>query len=1056
MYKGKVYMKRFFYSIIMSFVVAISYGLVAFKTQDVLSATQQTSQYSEGVFEAVQEWNTYNQSSISAVDLEASVNLADNWKNTGALPTATDRTNKTVSIGKMGYDDIPYAKLFDVTTEGWGTTNVVLEFGDAEYKKGALSSDNNYTIVSNLVSGLSALKYNSTEMIFEIAGNFTGTIEFLYRAVINKENGEIEATNFGTITILVENVGVYMTATYNGGVSIPEADVNNYTYDAEFFRQYIAFGYSNGTTIPKESFNIGTLKSGPDIDPYYEVSVDKTVFNTTQYVSVSYYEVSGLDENSTPIYAVKLTSTVEITFTKEIVYEDTVNVFINGNLIGETTESVRHHLSFSAGERISGEITCTTGVSYGDLTLVTTGVPFILQTHMALIDPSDPENSKSKKVFELIQYPIEVGTYEVTLQKVDNSTGFTENIYLQIEVTTTVAPTINLYQSVIELPKGSNISNLDSEFRTNISSITLFDGSSLDRTSINNSGIVVITCDIESSATAGDYAIRYSYICPTSGLEGNAVATLSIIDEAPEVSLVLAKLQSDSTNVLHNGSVPITTPLYFVVTAVDPEEDTLIYYASSTKGELVQDLTENNKFYFEPNAKIAGPVTFSFEVSDGNSISEEYIYTVTFVDETAPTITFKNSVTNDNGTYKLNVDRKVPVYFRTLIENVADNSSTLSTNDVTIEGVNFTLDTGERFLFSGTGNYTVKYTLQDDSGNEVEYLVSIIIINSTPTAENKTFDFSYTETAVMNLYTLAKDDTAGYEIVGVGHVTDEHGTPLEVDEFSIGDGTAVRLKLRPIVVGEGDSMRQMPYIGNAYFRYKVIDSDGEFSPEYIVTVNFADDSKPVVTATEKSKNYIKGRTYPDFTVEGYFTAVDDVDGVLEPISITIYTGGQEVESVAFDAIRTYRLKYLYRDAAGNETERTVDIEIITGGAPSIELLTTETTIALNGSFDIFNFIYRIRDEEDGDKTSGFKKLQEDGALQIDATTVDTAKSGKYTIRMYYVDSDGNASETIEFILTVEEPKEFPMEIIYIGGGAVGLILLIIVIRVIIVKRRMRI
>lgn len=1034
-------MKRFFAVLTMCLTIALSFGLINFFSVPAFAETESDSGSASSV--------TVSGTGV----ISQNYNLADRLRYTGKLPSSDESSTLTVYLQDRANPlSADYSRLFTFDKSG----ELSLELSSSEGGTLYNFSENNgtYTLLDT-IENVQSLTYTGTSMQLTVKNTFVGKITFSCRLMLTYDEDGGSATKYstwGTITFNIRNVGVYYQEGYNGQLKIPYENATNYTYNESFIKSYILALYNNGTTISKDdsSINYGNPvydgTTGEVTSFTCENQIDTTLYNEEQRLGI-YYTTSGSEGTS-------IQDALLIYFEKEVPQEDTLSIYIGETLVSNTSASNRYTLNISAGTKLSGRVVSTSGNTAGTVSLINEVGNFSLNCYVDSGDDDKEEGiSSAKVVFTLSQHTMKVGTFDLNILATDSISDFSKTIYLRIVVSTTQAPTINLYGDTITIDKGASMDGLNDEYKSLVKNITLYDGSMLSGADLEELSELTISCNITSTASAGQYTITYSYQDKDTGLTGTATATLVVNDKTPIISTVIARTVEGDKLVQDGGEVVITTPIYFEVTAYDPEEDEISYFASTTKGNIVQDKTKLEKFTFEPNASIAGAVTFTFTVSDGNS-STDYTYTITFKDNVPPTITLNSSVIEDGGKHYLSVSRKTYIYFRNYIESVADNSSTLSNNDVTITPTGFTFsDNQERYSFSAVGNYSVTYSLQDASGNSTSITVYISIINNAPTGQNKSYEYGYGECAELNLLSLASDDTLGYEIALSGFVMDADGVSLPTQTFRIDNGI-VYLEMSSVYSEEQE--RNIPFVGSAYFRYKVIDADNLESELYMITVTFKDMTAPVLTKTSKIATFIRGRDYSDFTTAGYFTAFDEIDGALQPVSTTIYRNEQVVSAVEFNQNADYKIVYEYVDNAGNRASGYVELSIVSGGRPTIELLATEAKISLNASFDIFNFIYRIRDEEDGDKTSGFKALRENGSLNIDDGAVDTSKSGEYVIRMYYVDSDGNASETIQFVLTVEEPKEFPMEIIYYGAGGVGLIALIIIIRVISVKRKMRI
>lgn len=1030
-------MKRFFTALAMSFLVVLSLGMISYKTASPL--TQKYYGRQEQVYGA-----TVDASTLTASDLTRSYNLAEKFTYSGALPTGVNTTELPFSLidNSPELNQIAFSKLVNIGYAGWGDTTPELELSSVDGSTTYTTTLNGSRYkVNETISGLESLEFNDDAMYLTVKDNYTGTISLRYRI-----KTDTTYTEYKTLTAEINNIGIYFVSGYNGVIYIDADDIDSYTFDDAFFRNYIIGGYNNGTIIDKSELIIGNETD--NLIYVLDGQIDKTLYNTNQPIGVHFTYSDGGNTRFAR-------SSMYVYIEKDIPQEDIIDVYINNSLVQNTSASDRFTIDISAGASFNGYALCENGTKNCQLELSSTDYFSISSKLEGMEDKEDTSSTYFKKLFSIFQREPKVGTFDLTLVASDPITEISKNIYLRVNVSTTVAPVINLNQTIMQIDKGTDLTGIKAMFRDNIRSIVLYNGQDLDGTIIADETKVIITCNITSSDVGGRYNIYYSYTDEDTGLQGTASAILEVVDNSPVISNVVARQVSNDEQVINGGELVLSTAIYFEVTAQDDDGDPITYFASVNKGTLVQDSEDPSVFHYEPNDRIAGTITFTFNVTDGYSSSDSFVYTIVYKDNIPPTITLKEEVKLIDGEYYLNVNRKNYIYFRNYIENVSDNSSTLSSNDVVITTQGFTFsDAQERYSFTKVGDYSVTYTLKDESNNSYSITVKIRVENQVPTGKNHEYEFGCGEEVRLPLALLVTDDTDGFAVVLSGFVTDIDGNNLSTDIFKITDDGTVTLKMSKV---HNDAQnKDLPYVGKVYFRYKVIDSDNVESSLYIITVNFKDLTKPVLTRTDKTTRFIKGRAYDDFSPYGYFKAVDEIDGELDVYSITIYNGSEVVTKVSFDKVDEYTIKYVFKDSAGNIAEGTVNIEIVLGGRPSIELLATESTIALNGNFDIYNFIYKISDEEDGDITSGFKALRDDGSLNIDDRAVDTSKVGTYVIKMYYVDSDGNVSPTIEFTLTVEKPKEFPIQIIYYGAGGLGLVLLIVVIRIIAVKRKMRI
>ena len=1029
-------MKRLIYSLLICLLMILPLNLVGTKTYE-LSNIPSSGEREEQIFAA---WNTITDSleGITPKEISATYNIYDVAKYAGALPTSSDTYSFNLGIENTGMPGAPaYNGLFEGVTEDWGG-EVTLEIGDENGPYAFSNSAGVYTL-ANTVNNLRSLSYSATNITLSVAGDFVGTHTFKYRAIVDGK-----ATDFGTLTITIENKGIYYKNNYDGLININYDDLGDYTFNEDFFKNYILCGYDNGTTIDVSQLTFGNfIETNPDSgEGYFSCDIDETLYNEVQRVSVWYIY------NNNTVFA----TSISLNIIKEVSMADTLDVYINGNLMAGSSATNRYGININAGVEIEGEVFCDKGNVFSSIEISGASNGFSIEVSNEVIEEGDDKGQQAtyKKVFRLSQEVVKVGVYNLNLLAQESQTNYSEIIYLTITVSTTQEPTIELYSSMLTVEKGSDISGIAERFRANVRKVTLYDGSTLTPSQIADPTKLVISCALTDSTIPGEYVVYYSYADKDSNLVGYATAIVTVTNKAPKISHVYAYTVENNIFIGNNGKVDLLTEIYFEIIADDEDSIEINYFASGPRGYLTQDETDKSIFYFSPLKGDAGELEFSFHVVDEAVSSDFFVFKITFEDNVPPTITFEDRVMEDLGKLYIEVSRTETVNFSSLVKRVSDNSTTISAANVQITPHNFQFNYAQSFMFNTIGDYSVTYELSDASGNTTTETVYIIVANAAPTGQNESYDFSYTETPVVDVKALARDDISGYSIVRSGFITDEEHNAL-ANSAELVDGV-LTLNIDPIEVAQGVTK---PYVGVVYFYYKVIDADGVLSSEYKLTFNIKDTVAPVVTQTEKEVTFIKGRTY-EFVPSGYFVGEDEIDGELSPAAITISKGGNVVSEVEFDEVGEYLIKYTFVDAANNKTEKTVTISIVTGGTPTIELIASSATILVNADFDIYNFFYRITDAEDGNIISNFSSYRESGSLNIDDTSVDVTKSGKYTIKMYFVDSDGNVSDIVSFTLTVEAPAEFPMEIVYYGAGGLGAILLIVLLRVIIVKRRMRI
>ncbi len=988
---------------------------------------------------------------VTATSYTATYNLYDSLKYKGSIPSSSATATFSLSLSDVSssqYANVPYSRLFSNSDAG----TIVLKLCDSSGVAYNTSVSNGTYTVTDEVPGVKAISYNDKMITLSVAETTYGDITLHYYGEVTEAGVGTYQTSVATYTITVSNQGLYYSSAYGGRVTIDADDVSNYTFDVAFAKQYVLGYYGDGTFTSKDDMNFGAIDNG---NIYIDGVIDPALFNESQYISA--YRIEGLFNE------IEYCGRIEIYIEDEVVIADTISFSINGTSNPTTSADSRYSVPASLGQPVTLYITSPSGVANVHVALSGNDNFHISQTYTYAPEDTEQTNPLSIKV-DIRQYTNKLESANLNLVLQDSTTTYSETVYLVVSVTSTQGPVITLYSDRYEVSKGETLEDLDTLLREYVDSITLYDGSYVDVATIKDSTKLIITHNPIDPNIAGEHTINYSFTDPATSLTGTATMTLAIIDASPEIISVVARYKEDSSNIPNNYSVPMGTEVYFVVNATDIDGDDITYTATVQKGTLEHSHEDLSVFNYTPSQNMSGELAFTFMVSDGYSTSENYIFTITFEDNLPPTLELTNDIVYDDQKeeYFLTVDRGDNIWFNNYIQNVSDNSSSLSTNDVTITPTGFSFDAPgtPRYTFRTLGDYSVRYSVSDDMGNATSIDVKIIVSNEAPEGQDKSYEYAYGQTISLDISSLGSDDMEGFEFLNSGKYVfkdrddESEENVLVPSTFTFDEHGNINLALAP-VYNEGQD-RDVPYIGNVYIKYTVIDSDGIRSPQYILTIAITDKTAPVATKTAKRDTFIKGRTYPDFTLDGYFTAFDEVDGDLTPISVKLFQNGSEKQTIDFTSLGEYQLTYTFKDSSNNEIQRTTTLNVVAGGKPTIVMLNTEAKVDVGGKFNIYDFIYKITDEEDGDIESGWAQLRDEFRLNIDDSAVDTSKAGKYTIKLYYVDDDGNASDVVEFTLIVEGKKEFPMEIIYYGAAALGLILAVVVIRIIVVKRRMRI
>lgn len=1006
---------------------------------------------------------SYAEGTVTAIGYSEAYNIYEDFRYSGKLPTSDDKVEIFYSLSNKldpALSEVKYSRLFNNASAG----DITLHFCDSEGNDYPVTEDNGTYTVTSGIEDIVSFTYDDSSLNLTVKATILGEVDLYYYGTVVEDDLTYN-TEIKSFQIDFQHQGLYYKADFSGEIIIDSEDVDNYTFDEEFVKQYILGFYYKGQLYGPEELSYGVpyIIEGVDYNhttPCEEYiafkiddCIDKELVNEYQTIPVYYMKDLTFEH----------AGDVTVYIDQEIIIPDEWDIYVEGQLVPNTSDSDRYEVAVSAGGEIEGSI--STPHSYNSIEVGLVGDENFDIVGQVIYGDELGDPAKGFK-YVISQNNMQVGTYNVELIMTDTETGYQENVYLTIVVTSTQKPIITLYSDTITCYKGEDLDQIDLYLRNNVQSVLLYDGSELDYEAIFDETKLIITHDIVDTSVEREYVISYKYVDIDTGLVGTVQATLSVLDRKPAISSIKIRKVEDDSHVSKNAQLPMGTAIYFTITASDPDNDSLEYYANASKGNITLDGEIDNKFIYTPDSKFSGTVTFAFYVKGGGLSSEEESFSITYDDNVAPKIILADldedeniSLIYDETTgYTLSVVRNKEILFKTnYLVDATDNSSSsnMTRDDVTITPVGFEFMGEYSATFNASGTYSVIYSATDSAGNQTNVTVKIVLQNQQPTAQNISFEFNYDDEITFDLSGLAKDDAEGFGFVAVGGLVDEFDKNLFANKLRFNEDGTVEIEVADIYNEE--ERRYVPFVGKAYLIYKVIDCDGEFSQEYTITLTLLDAKAPVITPVDtKQTSFIKGRDYSDFTASGYFTAFDEVEGEILPTSIKIYKNDAEVQSISFIEYGQYKIEYIFKDRAGNESSDFVIINVISGEKPTIEMLSTSMTIDVGGNFDIYDMIYKISDAEDGSITSGWEELRQQGFLNINDSGIDLSQAGKYTIKLYFVDSDGNSSSIVEFSLTIEGEKRFPIEIFYYGAAAVGLVLIVVVIRIIVIKRRMRI
>ncbi len=632
-----------------------------------------------------------------------------------------------------------------------------------------------------------------------------------------------------------------------------------------------------------------------------------------------------------------------------------------------------------------------------------------------------------------------------------------ETLYLKNTYAVSQPPVIEFdpdYEFV--LTKNYPYADLDSFLRNAVAQIVEFDGSIVAANIIDDPTKLVITHSIENQddlSVVASYTVTYTYTSQISGLVVSQQKTLTVENQAPTIDSIVVKVAGEE--ILNGASLQTGTAINFEIYAIDQDEDALTYYMLPTIGSVEQDQVDTYKFTYTPDSDYAGQVSIQIYCKDSEfQDSQVEVFTFTFVDNEKPVIVFKSQVVYNEPAYVINVQKNTDIFFGSLVDYVTDNVSTIANEEVTLIPVGFELDAQNRARFQTATSRSIKYSVSDTAGNVAEYLVEIVVDNHAPVAQDIDYGIVNYNTEVtidLRAYTTDADNDA-VTFMRMGYIYNDVGVDGEPVAGAFAEVNGNILTVRS----------PNKYVGKLVLQYQVTDIDNAKSVEKTIIINFADRVKPVLTETNLKKDFVKGKG-EQFNKDGYFTIIDEIDGDNVAVTTKIYkldasgnTIGSPIAEIDFNEIASYKITYEALDQSSNLQTASVTINVTNGAKPQIHLVSETATITIGSRFSIFDYIYKISDLEDGDKTSNFEALYNNGVLKINNIPESTDTKGTYEIKMYYVDSDSNLSETVTFTLVVEGKKTISPLYFIAGGGIIAFVIIVVVIAVVVRKAKMRV
>ncbi|MGL4662782.1 MAG: immunoglobulin-like domain-containing protein, partial [Culicoidibacterales bacterium] len=430
------------------------------------------------------------------------------------------------------------------------------------------------------------------------------------------------------------------------------------------------------------------------------------------------------------------------------------------------------------------------------------------------------------------------------------------------------------------------------------------------------------------------------------------------------------------------GNSTTTTQTVTVKAKVNPDTEKPVLSGIAPTVELIEGDTFDPTAGISATDNIDGDVTSKIVVSGTVDTTKVGTYTLTYTvtDKAGNSTTFVQSITVKA---KVIPDTEKPVLsgIAPTVELVEgdpfDPKAGISATD-NIDG-----DVTSKIVVSGTvdttkvGTYTLTYTVVDKAGNSTTFVQSITVkAKVIPDTEKPVLSGIAPTVELIEGDTF--DPTAG----------------ISATDNIDGDVTS-----KIVVSGTVDTTKTGTYT----LTYTVTDKAGNSTTAtQTVTVKakvIPDTEKPVLSGIAPTVELVEGDT---FDSKSGISATDNIDG--DVTSKIVMSGTVDTTKAG-----TYTLTYTVVDKAGNSTTTTQTVTVkakvipdtekpvLNGIAPTVELVEGDTFDPKAG--------ISATDNIDGDVTS---KIVVSG-------TVDTTKSGTYTLTYTVTDKAGNSTTFVQSI-----------------------------------------
>src|SRR5690554_789581 len=507
-----------------------------------------------------------------------------------------------------------------------------------------------------------------------------------------------------------------------------------------------------------------------------------------------------------------------------------------------------------------------------------------------------------------------VGTYTVTYDVTDAAGNVATQVTRTVNVVDTTAPTITLV--------GANPQTIEACGTYNELGATAHDICFGDI-----SGSIIIDASAVNTAVVGTYTVTYDVTDAAGNVATQVTRTVNVVDTtAPTITLNGANPQTIEACGTYNE---------LGATANDP-------CFGDITGSILIDASA-------VNTAVVGTYTVTYNVTDAaGNVATQVTRTVNVVDTSAPTITLvgANPQTIEAcGTYnELGAMANDPC-FGDISGSIIIDASAVNTAVV--------------------GSYTVTYNVTDAAGNVATQVTRTVNVVDT-TAPTITLFGANPQTieacGTYNELGATANDICFGDISG----------SIIIDASAV--NTAV--------------------VGTYTVTYDVTDAAGNVATQVTRTVNVVDTTVPTITLVGANPQTIEAcDTYNELGATAHDICFGDISG-----SIII-----DASAVNTSVVGTYTVTYNVTDAAGNvATQVTRTVNVVDTTAPTITLVgANPQTIETCGTYNELGAT--ANDPCFGDIT---------GSILIDASAVNTAVVGTYTVTYNVTDAAGNVATQV--------------------------------------------